>query len=140
ATVFLNQMRLLADHHLDGDGSRVDFEAHIMDSCNYTRNDPLTLLFFPFSIRYHALHHLSPSLSYHNLKPFTRAPRRLAAAGFPLLVARSTGLVVRCPTDALRTNRFFTFDQRCLTLLDSACVARTDWRQRRGPLPLRNHH
>ena len=69
ATVFLNQMRLLADHHLDGDGSRVDFEAHIMDSCNYTRNDPLTLLFFPFSIRYHALHHLFPSLPYHNLKP-----------------------------------------------------------------------
>ena len=68
ATVFLNQMRLLADHHLDGDGSRVDFEAHIMDSCNYTRNDPLTLLFFPFSIRYHALHHLFPSLPYHNLK------------------------------------------------------------------------
>ena len=39
-----------------------------MDSCNYTHNDPLTLLFFPFSIRYHALHHLFPSLPYHNLK------------------------------------------------------------------------
>ena len=31
-------------------------------------NDPLTLLFFPFSIRYHALHHLFPSMPYHNLK------------------------------------------------------------------------
>jgi fatty acid desaturase len=39
-----------------------------MDSCNFTRNDPLTLLFFPFSIRFHALHHLFPSLPYHNLK------------------------------------------------------------------------
>jgi len=67
ATVLLNQMRLLADHHLDGDGNRLDVESHILDSCNFTRNDPLTLLFFPFSIRYHALHHLFPSLPYHNL-------------------------------------------------------------------------
>jgi fatty acid desaturase len=68
ATVLLNQLRQLADHHFEGDGSRVDLADHIMDSCNFTRNDPLTLLFFPFSIRYHALHHLFPSLPYHNLK------------------------------------------------------------------------
>lgn len=67
ATVVLNQLRQLADHHFEGDGSRVDMAAHILDSCNFTRNDPLTLLFFPFSIRYHALHHLFPSLPYHNL-------------------------------------------------------------------------
>jgi fatty acid desaturase len=69
ATVLLNQLRQLADHHFEGDGSRVDMEAHILDSCNFTSNDPLTLIFFPFSIRYHALHHLFPSLPYHNLKP-----------------------------------------------------------------------
>jgi len=68
ATVVLNQLRQLADHHFEGDGSRVDLASHIMDSCNFTRNDPLTLLFFPFSIRFHALHHLFPSLPYHNLK------------------------------------------------------------------------
>jgi fatty acid desaturase len=68
ATVLLNQLRQMADHHFDGDGTRVDLAAHIMDSCNFTRNDPLTLLLFPFSIRYHALHHLFPSLPYHNLK------------------------------------------------------------------------
>lgn len=68
ATVAMNQLRQLADHHFAGDGSRVDLEAHIADSCNFTGNDPLTLLFFPFSIRYHALHHLFPSLPYHNLK------------------------------------------------------------------------
>lgn len=68
ATVALNHMRFLADHHCDGDGSRTDMESHITDSCNFTTNDPLTLLFFPFSIRYHALHHLFPSLPYHNLR------------------------------------------------------------------------
>ena len=77
ATVLLNQLRLLADHHLDGDGGQLDVEAHILDSCNYTRNDPLTLLLFPFSIRYHALHHLFPSLPYHNL---SRAHAHLVAS------------------------------------------------------------
>ena len=76
ATVILNQLRQLADHHFEGDGSRVALEAHIADSCNFTRNDPLTLLFFPFSIRYHALHHLFPSMPYHNLK---RAHEHLVA-------------------------------------------------------------
>ena len=60
-TLVMNQMRQLADHHFEGDGSRSNVEAHILDSCNYSGNDPLTLLFFPFSIRYHALHHLFPS-------------------------------------------------------------------------------
>lgn len=69
ATVVLNQLRQLADHHFAGDGGRVELAAHIVDSCNFTRNDPLTLLFFPFSIRYHALHHLFPSMPYHNLEP-----------------------------------------------------------------------
>jgi len=67
-TVVLNQLRQLADHHFAGDGSRVELADHITDSCNFTGNDPLTLLFFPFSIRYHALHHLFPSLPYHNLR------------------------------------------------------------------------
>jgi fatty acid desaturase len=68
ATVAMNQLRQLADHHFAGDGSRVGLEDHIADSCNFTGNDPLTLLFFPFSIRYHALHHLFPSMPYHNLQ------------------------------------------------------------------------
>jgi len=69
ATVALNHMRFLADHHCEGDGTKSDMESHITDSCNFTTNDPLTLLFFPFSIRYHALHHLFPSMPYHNLRP-----------------------------------------------------------------------
>jgi fatty acid desaturase len=67
-TLVMNQMRQLADHHFTGDGSVSTVESHILDSCNFTGNDPLTLLFFPFSIRFHALHHLFPSLPYHNLK------------------------------------------------------------------------
>jgi len=64
----LNQLRLLADHHFDGDGQPCELDHHIRDSCNYTGRDFLTWVFFPFAIRYHALHHLFPTLPYHNLK------------------------------------------------------------------------
>jgi len=67
-TLVMNQMRQLADHHFAGDGSPASLESHVIDSCNFTGHDPLTWLFFPFSIRYHALHHLFPSMPYHNLK------------------------------------------------------------------------
>lgn len=64
----LNQLRQLADHHFETDGQPFAMEEHIIDSCNYTSRDFFTWLFFPFSIRYHALHHLFPSLPYHNLR------------------------------------------------------------------------
>lgn len=65
--VILNQMRQLADHHFEGSGEKLSMSDHILDSCNFTNRDPLTWLFFPFAIQYHALHHLFPSLPYHNL-------------------------------------------------------------------------
>jgi fatty acid desaturase len=63
----LNQLRQLADHHFESNGERTAMSSHVLDSCNYTGWDPLTWLLFPFAIRYHALHHLFPSLPYHNL-------------------------------------------------------------------------
>jgi fatty acid desaturase len=67
SVLVLNQLRLLADHHFESRGENLEFPDHIADSCNYTGRDPLTWLFFPFAIRYHALHHLFPTLPYHNL-------------------------------------------------------------------------
>jgi fatty acid desaturase len=66
-TLALNQMRLLADHQLHSGGEQLDMDDHLRDSCNYPHRDFLTWLFFPFAIRYHALHHLFPTLPYHNL-------------------------------------------------------------------------
>jgi fatty acid desaturase len=63
----LNQMRLLGDHRLGSAGGEIPFHDHILDSCNYTEPDVGVWLFCPFSIRYHALHHMFPSLPYHNL-------------------------------------------------------------------------
>ncbi len=65
--VTLNQLRQMADHHFEGDGGRLSMADHILDSCNYVGRDLWTWLFFPMAIRFHALHHLFPSLPYHNL-------------------------------------------------------------------------
>lgn len=65
--VILNQLRQLADHHFEGNGGNLSMSDHIQDSCNFVGKDPLTWLFFPFAIQYHALHHMFPSLPYHNL-------------------------------------------------------------------------
>lgn len=67
STLGLNQLRFLGDHHLHSDGRPLSMSAHILDSCNYTSRDLMTSLLFPFSIRYHALHHLFPTIPYHNL-------------------------------------------------------------------------
>ncbi len=85
ATFFMNQMRQLADHHFDGDGTPATVEDHILDSCNFTGKDPLTLLFFPFAIRFHALHHLFPSLPYHNLETAHRHLAQTLPADSPYL-------------------------------------------------------
>lgn len=63
----LNQLRLLGDHHLDSGGGPMAMDDHILDSCNYTQPDVGAWLLCPFAIRYHALHHMFPSLPYHNL-------------------------------------------------------------------------
>lgn len=62
-----NQMRFFADHHFESQGENMSMADHVIDSCNYTSNDFFTWLFFPFTIRFHALHHLFPTIPYHNL-------------------------------------------------------------------------
>ena len=51
-----NQLRFIADHHFESHGEQMSIHDHITDSCNYSKPDFLTWLFFPFTIRFHALH------------------------------------------------------------------------------------
>jgi len=67
AILFMNQMRFFADHHFESHGKQMTMANHVMDSCNYSKSDWLTWLFFPFTIRFHALHHLFPTIPYHHL-------------------------------------------------------------------------
>jgi fatty acid desaturase len=52
------------------------FVEQLLDSVNYPRVTPFSLMWAPVGLRYHALHHLFPSLPYHNLG---KAHRRLMA-------------------------------------------------------------
>jgi fatty acid desaturase len=74
-TLGLNWLRNLAAHRYGNHGDRMSHLEQINDSINITGQTWLTVLLFPVGLRYHALHHLFPSLPYHNLG---EAHRRLS--------------------------------------------------------------
>ncbi|HLS87717.1 MAG TPA: fatty acid desaturase [Burkholderiales bacterium] len=63
----LNWIRNLAAHGYANRGGQVSHVGQMSDSINITGQTWLTALLFPVGLRYHALHHLFPSLPYHNL-------------------------------------------------------------------------
>ncbi len=78
-TLGLNYIRNMAAHHYRNDGEAMSHLEQLEDSVNIEGMPVVTELFFPLHLRYHALHHLFPSLPYHNL---AKAHRRLMA-GLP---------------------------------------------------------
>lgn len=77
--IVINNVRTLGAHRWMGDGRELSFEEQLLDSVNYPHRPWFTELWGPIGTRYHALHHLFPSIPYHNLGI---AHRRLAA-GLP---------------------------------------------------------
>mgnify|MGYP002624113383 CR=1 FL=1 len=75
-TLGLNYVRNLIAHRYRNQGEQLSYLEQLDDSCNLESRNPLTELFFPLGLRYHALHHLLPTLPYHNLYA---AHRRLMA-------------------------------------------------------------
>jgi fatty acid desaturase len=75
-TLGLNYVRNLVAHHYQSDGLPKSHIEQLGDSITITGAPIIAELFFPVGLRYHALHHLFPSLPYHNLG---RAHRRLIA-------------------------------------------------------------
>jgi fatty acid desaturase len=75
-TLALNWIRNLAAHGYGNRGERLSHSEQFADSINITGQTWLTIFLFPVGLRYHALHHLFPSLPYHNLG---KAHQRLTA-------------------------------------------------------------
>jgi fatty acid desaturase len=97
-TMLLNQVRTLVAHLWENEGEAMTVTAQYLDSVNVPPPATLPALWAPVGLRYHALHHLLPSLPYHSLG---EAHRRLSAAldpvspyhrgnytGLPMLTAR----------------------------------------------------
>ncbi len=75
--MLLNQVRTLVAHLWENEGEAMTVTAQYLDSVNVPPPALLPALWAPVGLRYHALHHLLPSLPYHSLG---EAHRRLSAA------------------------------------------------------------
>lgn len=65
--ILINNVRTLGAHRWMGDGRELSFEEQLLDTVNYPYRAWITELWGPVGTRYHAIHHLFPSLPYHNL-------------------------------------------------------------------------
>jgi fatty acid desaturase len=72
----VNNIRTLGAHRFTNDGRELTFIEQLLDSVNYPKFSIIAEMWGPVGLRYHALHHLFPSLPYHNLG---RAHQRLMA-------------------------------------------------------------
>jgi fatty acid desaturase len=63
----LNYLRTFVAHRYQSQGVAMSFRQQLEDSINVEGHPLLTELIFPVGLRYHALHHLFPTLPYHNL-------------------------------------------------------------------------
>jgi fatty acid desaturase len=71
--LILNNIRTLGAHRFNGDGGELSFQEQLLDSCDYPYRPWITELWGPIGTRYHATHHLFPSIPYHNLGKAHRA-------------------------------------------------------------------
>lgn len=74
-TAVLNQIRTLVAHLWVNEGEPMTVTAQFLDSVNVPPPGPLAELWAPVGLRYHATHHLLPSMPYHALG---EAHRRIA--------------------------------------------------------------
>ncbi len=73
--MLLNELRTLGAHRFAFDGThQVTFVEQLLDSVNYPDRPWLGELWAPVGLRFHALHHLFPSMPYHQL---AKAHKRL---------------------------------------------------------------
>jgi fatty acid desaturase len=70
----INQLRTLVAHLWENDGEPMTVTAQFLDSVNVPPPGRIAELWAPVGLRYHALHHLMPSMPYHALP---EAHRRL---------------------------------------------------------------
>ncbi len=63
----INQIRTLGAHRYTNTGGEMTFVEQMLDSVNFPAGPWTRALWAPVGLRYHALHHLFPSMPYHNL-------------------------------------------------------------------------
>jgi fatty acid desaturase len=94
--VLMNCLRTLASHRFTSEGRETTFVGQMLDSVTMDNDSPLAVLLNPVGLRYHTMHHLFPSMPYHNVRT---AHKRLLAelpadSPYRLTVARSIWPVI----------------------------------------------
>jgi fatty acid desaturase len=104
----VNQVRTLVAHLWENEGEAMTVTAQYLDSVNVPPPTLLPALWAPVGLRYHALHHLLPSLPYHALGEAHRRITAALASDSPYHKASykgAIGLMAQITRSTMKTNR-----------------------------------
>lgn len=93
AILLLNHVRTLAAHRYRSGGAAQNREGELLDTLNLLRPAWAMALLAPVGLRFHALHHLAPTLPYHSLGSVHRALNGELPETSPYRRAEARGLV-----------------------------------------------
>jgi len=90
----LNQLRTLVAHLWENDGEPMTVTAQYLDSVNVPPPGMIAEIWAPVGLRYHALHHLMPSMPYHSLPEAHRRLKKELGEGSTFEGANHAGMLV----------------------------------------------
>jgi fatty acid desaturase len=93
-TAVLNQLRTLVAHLWENEGDPMTVTAQFLDSVNVPPPGRIAEVWAPVGLRYHALHHLMPSMPYHDLPEAHRRLRKELGSGSTYEGANHAGMLV----------------------------------------------
>ncbi|WP_284126576.1 fatty acid desaturase family protein [Parerythrobacter aestuarii] len=91
-TALLNQLRTLVAHLWENEGEAMTVTAQFLDSVNVPPPGFAAEIWAPVGLRYHALHHLMPSMPYHSLPEAHRRLNRELGDGSTYQSANHPGM------------------------------------------------
>jgi fatty acid desaturase len=88
----LNALRTLGAHRWTSHGTELNFVEQMVDSINYPHNPLVAGLWAPVGLRFHALHHIFPTMPYHALATAHRRLMRELPADSPYRLTEARSL------------------------------------------------
>jgi fatty acid desaturase len=104
-TAVLNQLRTLVAHLWENEGEPMTVTAQFLDSVNVPPPGMVAEIWAPVGLRYHALHHLMPSMPYHSLPEAHRRLRDKLGVGSTYDGANHKGMMMLVARIARSTMR-----------------------------------
>lgn len=90
--IVLSHSRTLASHRFINEGGEMTYIEQLLDSTTVPGHPILTEIWAPIGLRYHALHHVVPSIPYHNIGIAHRRLMKHLSPGCPYHATLRTGL------------------------------------------------